>query len=46
MSIEESIEKLENHIARLTGLSSATFVIEVELLFSSLHLQRYKVTKI
>ena len=29
MSIEESIEKLENHIARLTGLSSATFVIEV-----------------
>ena len=29
MSIEESIQKLENHIARLTGLSSATFIIEV-----------------
>ena len=30
MSIEESIEKLQNHIARLTGLSTATFVIEVQ----------------
>lgn len=31
MNVEEAIEKLEKHVASLSGLSSATFVLQVSL---------------